>query len=516
MSNSTLNVHPVAYLNADSDHPRHGEDRAARKSHSTESTGSPIGSISSYTEVSSDPDSPPGMQTTNSPHIKQSVNTTNNSTLGTMLPNISALDAACNPFDSQSRYLYPTFRPQVPQISQVPVSQVSQVSQGPQIAQLPSLSLPTQSFPPTRDEKDGDEGPLQCKWKGCTKFCDDAKTLYQHVCDFHVGRKSNKNLELSCQWDGCRVVTVKRDHITSHVRVHIPLKPFACNMCSKKFKRPQDLKKHTKTHFDDSKRNAAKREKQFNDYLKANWVYGYPVYDHGPLPHPYALPPPPVSQPIENRKRKFDLSWSVPTLYEDLKRSKFQPAYNPEIAHKLNGFDATAMPGSRPSSDFSLPPLHNSRYGGFHTQQDLMEASSYFSHLSNSMSYDQVHPKPAVSGGGQLYPMLPSKTPHVNKSDSDHVQRLNVSSAQRSTEADLVSRLAAVELSESSEDEDDDHSGYYDGSDSESDSEDAEQWTQFYKHRELVSTISAYLNGLVEELDKPQTSTPSLYPAISV
>ncbi|KAG7933376.1 hypothetical protein OGATHE_001982 [Ogataea polymorpha] len=513
MSKSTLNVHPVAYLNADSDHPCEGNDRTSRKSHSTESTGSPIGSISSYTEVSSDPDSPPGMQSTSSPHIKQNVNATNNSTLGTMLPNISALDAACHPFDSQSRYLYPTFRPQVPQIPQV-----SQASQGHQIAQLPSLSLPTQSFPLARGEKNGDEGPLQCKWKDCTKFCDDAKTLYQHVCDFHVGRKSNKNLELSCQWDGCRVVTVKRDHITSHVRVHIPLKPFACNMCSKKFKRPQDLKKHTKTHFDDSKKNASKREKQFNDYSRTNWIYGYPVYDHPPLPHPYALPPPaPASQPIENRKRKFDLSWNVPTLYEDLKRSKFQPTYNPEVAHKLNGFDATMMPGSRPSADFSLPPLHNSRYGGFHSQQDLMEASSYFSHMSNSMSYDQFHLKPAGAGSGQLYPMLPSKAPHVNMSDSsDHVKRLNVSSTQRSTEAELVDRLAAVELSDSSDDDDDDHSSYYNGSDSESDSEDAEQWAQFYKHRELISTISAYLNDLVEELDKPQASRQSLYPAISV
>ena len=45
---------------------------------------------------------------------------------------------------------------------------------------------------------------------------------------------------------------MKRDHITSHIRVHVPLKPHKCDFCGKAFKRPQDLKKHVKTHADDS------------------------------------------------------------------------------------------------------------------------------------------------------------------------------------------------------------------------------------------------------------------------
>jgi len=34
--------------------------------------------------------------------------------------------------------------------------------------------------------------------------------------------------------------------------VHVPLKPHKCDFCGKSFKRPQDLKKHVKTHADDS------------------------------------------------------------------------------------------------------------------------------------------------------------------------------------------------------------------------------------------------------------------------
>src|SRR3954454_23954809 len=55
-----------------------------------------------------------------------------------------------------------------------------------------------------------------------------------------------------CSWGSCRTTTVKRDHITSHIRVHVPLKPHKCDFCGKAFKRPQDLKKHVKTHADDS------------------------------------------------------------------------------------------------------------------------------------------------------------------------------------------------------------------------------------------------------------------------
>ena len=78
------------------------------------------------------------------------------------------------------------------------------------------------------------------------------KHVQDHVCERHIGRKSTNNLNLTCQWANCRTTTVKRDHITSHMRVHVPLKPHKCEFCGKAFKRPQDLKKHVKTHADDS------------------------------------------------------------------------------------------------------------------------------------------------------------------------------------------------------------------------------------------------------------------------
>ncbi|KAM0788859.1 hypothetical protein ACM66B_002944 [Microbotryomycetes sp. NB124-2] len=91
----------------------------------------------------------------------------------------------------------------------------------------------------------------QCKWLDCRIVFDTAEDLYEHITTLHIGRKSAGTLSLECKWQGCSSKASKRDHLTSHVRVHINLKPHQCSICSKAFKRPQDLKKHEKIHTEE-------------------------------------------------------------------------------------------------------------------------------------------------------------------------------------------------------------------------------------------------------------------------
>lgn len=89
----------------------------------------------------------------------------------------------------------------------------------------------------------------QCQWFNCGRFFESASDLFQHMSNQHVGRKTTETLCLTCGWNGCGRRFDKRDHIISHVRVHVPsYKPYNCDLCSKCFSRSQDMKKHRKTH----------------------------------------------------------------------------------------------------------------------------------------------------------------------------------------------------------------------------------------------------------------------------
>ncbi|KAJ9474811.1 hypothetical protein PHBOTO_004712 [Pseudozyma hubeiensis] len=132
--------------------------------------------------------------------------------------------------------------------------------------------------------------PITCRWDDCGKIFYDPEVVYKHLCDDHVGRKSTNNLCLTCKWEGCDVTCAKRDHITSHIRVHTPLKPHNCDVCGKTFKRPQDLKKHERIHTEQHQQqrqhkaaqNAAARAYSMSEHAAS---FGGAAYPYPPQMH---------------------------------------------------------------------------------------------------------------------------------------------------------------------------------------------------------------------------------------
>lgn len=230
---------------------------------------------------------------------------------------------------------------------------------------------------------------LSCQWDKCSERCTSAEALFEHICEKHVGRKSTNNLNLTCGWNQCRTTTVKRDHITSHIRVHVPLKPHKCEFCGKAFKRPQDLKKHVKTHADDSVLRSPEQHGhggQSSGYRQGEKVNAGGYYDHnGQLhsgnpasygnphhsthngyyapqqPSPYG----PVYYPVshggdigqhaayDNRKRNYD---ALNEFFGDAKRRQIDPTSYAQVGQRLMALQGLPIHGGGISEYIQAAP----------------------------------------------------------------------------------------------------------------------------------------------------------------
>lgn len=124
----------------------------------------------------------------------------------------------------------------------------------------PNLSRQTHSSKILeRDNSDAGNQPVVCKWENCLTVFMNCELLHKHVGEAHALKQKIDDFEYSCKWGACNKATFKkREHLLSHLMVHIPLKRFKCITCQKKFKRSHDLKKHLKIHLrdnDDSSNN---------------------------------------------------------------------------------------------------------------------------------------------------------------------------------------------------------------------------------------------------------------------
>ncbi|KAG6862164.1 hypothetical protein C0995_004246 [Termitomyces sp. Mi166 len=177
--------------------------------------------------------------------------------------------------------------------------------------------------------------PHRCLWLDCVLHFPDPEALYNHLCNDHIGRKSTNNLCLTCKWKDCGTSCAKRDHITSHLRVHTPLKPHVCEICKKSFKRPQDLKKHEKIHTEE--------HHQQHKHSKAITVAD-PAY----VSRVRGEPP---NRSLDNKSTSSKSSSSPSIFRGPAPRSK---------SHSSTGSDGSHLVIlSTPSPELDHPPIHH-------------------------------------------------------------------------------------------------------------------------------------------------------------
>ncbi|KAJ7293104.1 transcription factor PacC [Mycena rebaudengoi] len=178
----------------------------------------------------------------------------------------------------------------------------------------------------------------RCLWVDCTQSFPDPETLYNHLCNDHIGRKSTNNLCLTCKWKDCGTTCAKRDHITSHLRVHTPLKPHIC----------EDPAYSSRVRGDS---NAAASKTPSS---KSPSNGSYPNFP--PTPSPDFSPPPmqhhsqhsPSDEMFMQNsgwevlrdgattgsKRSHD--YNVDDFLTDMKKRRVTPSYDPRMAERLD------------------------------------------------------------------------------------------------------------------------------------------------------------------------------------
>ncbi|KAI9031839.1 hypothetical protein CLU79DRAFT_730383 [Phycomyces nitens] len=198
----------------------------------------------------------------------------------------------------------------------------------------------------------------KCRWIACNDEFIEPEGLYLHLTNDHVGRKSTGNLCLTCCWENCDVSVIKRDHITSHLRVHIPLKPHRCIFCERTFKRPQDLKKHERTHTDEHQ-SSPEYQKQSSESGSPREV---PTISYSDLPErsSAAISVVPESRhipsgggtfPKDNCSRKRDAHTSLgPHSYRGTSPQPRSPrlSTSPSASPSASASDKTNSPNKRP------------------------------------------------------------------------------------------------------------------------------------------------------------------------
>lgn len=261
---------------------------------------------------------------------------------------------------------------------------------------------------------------LVCKWGDCHDIFEQPELLYHHLCQDHVGRKSQRNLQLNCGWGSCSTKTEKRDHITSHLRVHIPLKPFNCSTCEKKFKRPQDLKKHLKIHL--AAGTVVKRKrgpKVGSKRVSKKSIAADTTVDvkkDNVIPTQVGIVP--LQQFVTDELRNYEPVYNTQLA---MKLQRVLPPISQQQPQITMSKSAPTSTGSTPSGNNNILNLDNM------SQKNVQNAATFFTKLSQNMVNTNSNSYNIVSQYGKsvVIPPHTTKYPQLPPLQANNIPSMN-------------------------------------------------------------------------------------------
>ncbi|KAI5121148.1 hypothetical protein M0805_007146 [Coniferiporia weirii] len=271
----------------------------------------------------------------------------------------------------------------------------------PALAHPQQLPGPQDNTSPSPQPRSPPPPTHRCHWTSCTLAFADPETLYNHLCNDHIGRKSTNNLTLTCRWNDCNTTCAKRDHITSHMRVHVPLKPHVCDVCDKTFKRPQDLKKHEKIHTE--AHHAQHKHSKAITVTDPGYVHRSPADAQQPIaandrlnPNDARLAARRKAASVSSRGTpEFSPSSSMPSISSLSPDSGLLPTPSPELGYSHPQAAHRGPLSHTHASDVFLQPsavpAHNAIASGLSTWGALRDDASVLESISPGAGMKRSH-----------------------------------------------------------------------------------------------------------------------------
>lgn len=96
--------------------------------------------------------------------------------------------------------------------------------------------------------ENSEKGQHPCNWKDCSLTFANHEELTNHITEEHIGWGK---AEYTCQWKGCsrgNRTFHQKQKIVRHLQTHTGHRPFACDICQKRFSEANTLAQHKRVH----------------------------------------------------------------------------------------------------------------------------------------------------------------------------------------------------------------------------------------------------------------------------